>query len=68
MRNHRLWELYLIEHADIAPSHVDRDADQLEHVLGRSMVSKLEALLEKTHPHLVMPRSPHALPRAEEPV
>ncbi|MFT6179429.1 MAG: manganese/zinc/iron transport system permease protein, partial [Akkermansiaceae bacterium] len=29
-RNHRLWEMYLITHADIAPSHVDRDADMVE--------------------------------------
>ncbi len=61
VRNHRLWELYLITHADIAPSHVDRDADQLEHVLGRPMVEKLEALLAQDHPHLVIPPSPHPL-------
>lgn len=59
VRNHRLWELYLITHADIAPSHVDQDADRLEHVLGRPMVQKLEELLAKDHPHLVMPESPH---------
>ena len=34
VRQHRLWELYLITHAEIAPSHVDRDADAIEHVLG----------------------------------
>lgn len=61
VRNHRLWELYLITHADIAPSHVDQDADRLEHVLGRPMVLKLEELLAKDHPHLAMPESPHVL-------
>ena len=46
-RNHRLWEVYLINFADIAPTHVDRDADMIEHVLGREMVIKLEALHEE---------------------
>lgn len=64
VRNHRLWETYLITHADIAASHVDRDADAIEHVLGSEMVSKLEALLTQSDlalaggPALV---SPHAL-------
>ncbi|MEX0885475.1 MAG: iron chelate uptake ABC transporter family permease subunit [Phycisphaeraceae bacterium] len=57
VRNHRLWELYLIEHADIAPSHVDRDADTIEHVLGEAMVHRLEDLLEAEP----MPASPHAI-------
>ena len=46
VRNHRLWEVYLINYADIAPSHVDRDADAIEHILGRDMVEKLELLLD----------------------
>ena len=41
VRNHRLWEMYLISHADIAPSHVDRDADAVEHVLGADLVARL---------------------------
>lgn len=45
-RNHRLWELYLIRHADIAPSHVDRDADMVEHILGADLVRSLEAELD----------------------
>lgn len=62
-RNHRLWELYLIENADIAPNHVDRDADAVEHVLGEQLVSELEKLLPayqdaKRGP---MPGSPHPL-------
>jgi len=55
-RNHRLWELYLITHADIAPSHVDRDADLVEHILGAEMVRALEAELP---PRSVIPKSPH---------
>lgn len=57
-RNHRLWELYLIKHADIAPSHVDRDADMVEHLLGAEIVHQLEAELELSKatiesPHLI---------------
>ena len=55
VRQHRLWELYLITHADIAPSHVDRDADTIEHVLGPDMMAELEALLFTTG----VPASPH---------
>lgn len=62
-RAHRLWELYLIEHADIAPSHVDRDADSVEHILGSRLASQLEQSLS---PALRLagrpvPASPHAL-------
>tara|TARA_X000001036_G_scaffold80362_2_gene72072 strand:+ start:2641 stop:3993 length:1353 start_codon:yes stop_codon:yes gene_type:complete len=57
VRNHRLWEVYLITYADIAPSHVDRDADMIEHVLGRNLVSQLEELLKATD----IPKSPHAV-------
>lgn len=44
-RNHRLWEQYLIGHADIAPSHVDWSADQVEHVLSERLVAELEQAL-----------------------
>ncbi|MEX2215611.1 MAG: iron dependent repressor, metal binding and dimerization domain protein, partial [Phycisphaeraceae bacterium] len=60
VRNHRLWEMYLITHAEIAPSHVDRDADMIEHVLGPAMVAKLEKLLNERN-SAAMPASPHAL-------
>jgi manganese/zinc/iron transport system permease protein len=45
VRAHRLWELYLIEQADIAADHVDRDADQIEHVLPAHVIVQLEARL-----------------------
>ena len=51
----RLWETYLVHYADIAPNHVDRDADMIEHVLGSEMVSKLESLLGSKG----IPESPH---------
>ncbi len=46
-RNHRLWEVYLVTHADIAPSHVDRDADMVEHILEANLVVRLENELRK---------------------
>lgn len=61
VRNHRLWEMYLIAHADIAPSHVDRDADEVEHVLEADMIQELETLLADRHPNLLRPPSPHRL-------
>jgi manganese/zinc/iron transport system permease protein len=63
VRNHRLWELYLITHADIAPSRVDRDADQIEHVLGETMVDKLQALLDAKESVSGVPPSPHPIAR-----
>ncbi len=45
-RNHRLWEIYLVTHADIATSHVDRDADMIEHVLDPDLVARLEEELQ----------------------
>lgn len=61
VRNHRLWELYLIAHAEIAPSHVDRDADDIEHVLGAEVVEQLERLMASRVPQSVVPPSPHPL-------
>lgn len=45
VRNHRLWEVFLLTHADIAPTHVDRAADRIEHVLGPEMVARLERFI-----------------------
>jgi manganese/zinc/iron transport system permease protein len=63
-REHRLWELYLITYADIAPSRVDREADRIEHVLEPEVVAELEAML--TSDTREVPQSPHDLgPQAE---
>jgi manganese/zinc/iron transport system permease protein len=58
VRNHRLWELYLIHFADVAPGRVDREADQIEHVLEPGLIDQLETLLEQARPRVV-PVSPH---------
>lgn len=56
LRNHRLWELYLIRYAEVAPSHVDRDADELEHVLPEAIVRELKRALAVA---TAIPPSPH---------
>ncbi len=62
-RIHRLWELFLISGASIAPDHVDRDADSIEHVLTSEIVEQLEAELARTgrlpSAEVAMPQSPH---------
>ncbi|MBY0113926.1 MAG: metal ABC transporter permease [Phycisphaerales bacterium] len=45
IRSHRLWELYLHEHAGVAPDHVDRDADLIEHFITPNLLAKFEAQL-----------------------
>ncbi len=56
-RNHRLWEVYLVKHADIAPSHVDRDADMVEHVLEADLVRRLEDELRDRDAWIPSPHS-----------
>lgn len=58
-RNHRLWEVYLLEHADVATAHVDQGADYIEHVLGDTLVAELEGALPRFGREL--PRSIHRL-------
>ncbi|HMO51943.1 MAG TPA: iron chelate uptake ABC transporter family permease subunit [Kiritimatiellia bacterium] len=60
-RNHRLWEMYLIAHADIAPQHVDRDADMVEHVLGPELIAELEREIIKRGRASIIPASPHVI-------
>ncbi|MGF1573402.1 MAG: iron chelate uptake ABC transporter family permease subunit [Sumerlaeia bacterium] len=73
VRSHRLWELYLITYADVAPSHVDRSADDIEHVLDAKLVARLEEKLLQLDSAPPVPRSPHPLvelhvePLANEP-
>lgn len=63
-RQHRLWELYLITHADVAPSRVDRGADAIEHVLDAETLHHLETLLDA--PSVAdPPASPHELASSE---
>jgi manganese/zinc/iron transport system permease protein len=59
-RNHRLWETYLLTHADVAAEHVDHTADDVEHVLGPALTRELEMILSRQQ-NAAMPASPHAI-------
>jgi manganese/zinc/iron transport system permease protein len=62
VREHRLWELYLISHADVAVANVDRDADAIEHVLDPAMIAELESMLAgNVGVGSPVPASPHDL-------
>lgn len=60
VRKHRLWEAYLISHADVAAGMVDLSADRIEHVLDEEIIRQLEKLFPQTSP-LDLPKSPHNL-------
>ena len=64
VRKHRLWEAYLIEHADVAPGQVDWGADAIEHVLDARLVAELEKRLPGGSPQQ-MPVSPHRIASVE---
>jgi manganese/zinc/iron transport system permease protein len=63
-RKHRLWEAYLISHADIAPSQVDWAADEIEHVLDRQIIEELEKRLPELA-GVSVPSSPHEIKLAK---
>ena len=62
---HRLWEMYMMQHVGIASDHVDRDADDVEHLLPEGLLVELERKLadEGRLPdvHVEVPDSPHQL-------
>ncbi|MBZ0271976.1 metal ABC transporter permease [bacterium] len=66
VRRHRLWELFLVRQADIAPDHVDRGADEIEHVVTSSMMALLERELHEVGrwPEPAVPVSVHPIPEA----
>lgn len=66
VRNHRLWEMYLIEYVDRPPSRVDRDADSIEHFLGPEQIARLERMLLERYPPTAMPPSPHEIVQPEK--
>jgi len=55
VRIHRLWEQFLVSGASIAPDHVDRDADSIEHLLTPAIVEQLEAQIAADRPLLPSP-------------
>jgi manganese/zinc/iron transport system permease protein len=64
VRKHRLWEAYLIAHADVATGMVDLSADRIEHVLDDSIIEQLEKLFPDVSAK-ALPESPHTLNPAQ---
>lgn len=65
-RNHRLWETYLLRHADVAPQHIHHNADQIEHVIDPIIVNELEELLAgRAGPAVPADPEKPSVPRAE---
>jgi manganese/zinc/iron transport system permease protein len=60
IRKHRLWEAYLIAHADVAAGMVDLSADRIEHVLDKEIIDQLEKLFPSLRDK-ELPESPHTL-------
>jgi Mn-dependent DtxR family transcriptional regulator len=57
--------LFLVESAGIPSDHVDRDADDVEHMLSKPLIRELEERLAKAGrlPAVpTVPESPHELP------
>lgn len=53
VRNHRLWELFLTQEAKMPTDHVHADAEEIEHILPRDVLARLEQMLDypKADPH-----------------
>jgi manganese/zinc/iron transport system permease protein len=66
VKSHRLWETFLVHQADIATDHVDRDADEIEHVLTPAMLARLEEQLQ-TDGRWPMPAVPSSVHPLAEP-
>jgi manganese/zinc/iron transport system permease protein len=66
VHEHRLLELYLISHADVAPAQVDRGADTIEHFLNADMIARLEEQLGRS-PGPALPDSPHKIEGSASP-
>jgi manganese/zinc/iron transport system permease protein len=64
-KTHRMWEIYMMEFAGSAADHVDRSADDVEHLLPDGLLVKLEERLarEGRLPKTTadVPASPHAV-------
>jgi manganese/zinc/iron transport system permease protein len=48
-RNYRLWEQFLTDEVHLPFDHTQRDAENIEHILGPDLVRELEARLEQRH-------------------
>jgi Mn-dependent DtxR family transcriptional regulator len=46
-KTHRMWEIYMMEFAGSSADHVDRSADDVEHLLPEGLLVKLEERLSQ---------------------
>lgn len=49
VKSHRLWEHYLVYRDILSADHVDRPADEVEHLLTPELIARLEEILEREH-------------------
>lgn len=47
VRNYRLWEQFLTQEVNLPFDHTQRDAEQIEHILGPDLVRELESQLSQ---------------------
>jgi manganese/zinc/iron transport system permease protein len=66
VRNHRLWELYLLREGGDVPAMADRQADAVEHIVAPEVVGELESILQQQQPQLFVPPCPHREASASE--
>ena len=59
LKSHRLWEHYLVYRSNLQLDHVDRPADEVEHILTPEIVEALERTLEEAKVDTDSPQSVH---------
>ena len=59
LKSHRLWEYYLIHRSNLKLDHVDRPADDVEHILTPEIVEALERSLRESEVDVASPSSVH---------
>ncbi len=47
VKSHRLWEYYLVYQSILEQDHVDRPADEVEHILTPEIIAQLETILAR---------------------
>lgn len=60
-RRHRLWEAYLLTHAETAPNMVDHEADRIEHALSPELIAQLEKVMRADPALPTVPESVHEI-------
>jgi manganese/zinc/iron transport system permease protein len=65
-RQHRLWEAYLLTHAETAPHMVDHEADRIEHILSPELIAQLEKVMRADPAMASVPASVHEIQALSE--